>query len=352
VKYIKMFENWLIYNLNLENFQCILEDWGEPRYRAEQIWQGLYIQLWDSSDKFTNIPISLREKLGGQFVFGHLEPISILYSADGFTTKILFRLPDGAAIEAVLMEYDKRRTLCISTQVGCAMGCVFCATGQMGLSRNLSSGEIVEQVLFYVRLLKERGEKVTNIVLMGMGEPFLNYDAVMSSIELLNHPEGLKIGSRRITISSVGIIPAIEKFTNEEKQVNLAISLHATDNDLRSSMLPINIKYPIDELIKVCRNYVKTTGRRITFEWALIQDLNDSPEQADELGILLKGLNCHVNIIPLNPTKGYAGKKSETIRVNEFKKKLDQHKISCTIRVRRGLDIQAGCGQLAYNIIK
>jgi len=352
VKYIKMFENWLIYNLNLENFQCILEDWGEPRYRAEQIWQGLYIQLWDSSDKFTNIPISLREKLGGQFVFGHLEPISILYSADGFTTKILFRLPDGAAIEAVLMEYDKRRTLCISTQVGCAMGCVFCATGQMGLSRNLSSGEIVEQVLFYVRLLKERGEKVTNIVLMGMGEPFLNYDAVMSSIELLNHPEGLKIGSRRITISSVGIIPAIEKFTNEEKQVNLAISLHATDNDLRSSMLPINIKYPIDELIKVCRNYVKTTGRRITFEWALIQDLNDSPEQADELGILLKGLNCHVNIIPLNPTKGYAGKKSETIRVNEFKKKLDQHKIPCTIRVRRGLDIQAGCGQLAYNIIK
>jgi len=347
-----MFENWLIYNLNLENFQCILEDWGEPRYRAEQIWHGLYIQLWDSSDKFTNIPISLREKLGGQFVFSHLEPISILYSADGFTTKILFRLPDGAAIEAVLMEYDKRRTLCISTQVGCAMGCVFCATGQMGLSRNLSSGEIVEQVLFYVRLLKERGEKVTNIVLMGMGEPFLNYDAVMSSIELLNHPEGLKIGSRRITISSVGIIPAIEKFTNEEKQVNLAISLHATDNDLRSSMLPINIKYPIDELIKVCRNYVKTTGRRITFEWALIQYLNDSPEQADELGILLKGLNCHVNIIPLNPTKGYAGKKSETIRVNEFKKKLDQHKIPCTIRVRRGLDIQAGCGQLAYNIIK
>ena len=347
-----MFENWLIYNLNLENLQRMLEDWGEPRYRAKQIWQGLYIQLWDSSDKFTNIPIILREKLGGQFVFSHLEPISILSSKDGFSTKTLFRLPDGAAIEAVLMEYYKRRTLCISTQAGCAMECVFCATGQMGLSRNLSSGEIVEQVLFFMRLLKERGEKVTNIVFMGMGEPFHNYDAVMSCIKLLNHPEGLNIGSRRITISSVGIIPAIEKFAKEKGQVNLAISLHAIDNDLRSSILPINIKYPIDELIKVCRKYVKTTGRRITFEWALIQDLNDSTEQADELGNLLKGLNCHVNVIPLNPSEGYAGKKSETIQVNAFKKKLDQHKIPCTIRVRRGLDIQAGCGQLAYNIIK
>jgi 23S rRNA (adenine2503-C2)-methyltransferase len=265
----------------------------------------------------------------------------------------LFHLPGGAAIEAVLMRYANRRTLCISTQAGCAMGCVFCATGQMGLRSNLSSGEIVEQVLYYARQLHGEGDQVTNIVIMGMGEPFHNYDASMAAIDRLNQPQGYHFGARRFTVSTVGLIPAIQRFTSEGRQVNLAISLHAADDALRNSLLPINRKYPLKDLIQACQEYVDTTHRRISFEWALIQDTNDSLEQARKLAQLLQVFRrgaatlCHVNIIPLNPTRAYRGKATTRDQAIPFKDELEKHHIPCTIRIRRGIDIQAGCGQLA-----
>jgi 23S rRNA (adenine2503-C2)-methyltransferase len=342
-----MSDTKLIYDFSFEELEEIFDDWGEPAFRATQIWEGLYSHLWNNPDEFTNIPTVLRIKLDDEFTFNHLTPLKKIGSQDGFTTKTLLGLPDGNAVEAVLMEYDKRRTLCISTQVGCAAGCKFCATGQMGFRKNLSSGEIIEQVLFYARILRERDEKVTNIVYMGMGEPFLNYDPTLKSIKQLNHPKGFNLGTRRFTISTVGIIPQIKRFTQEKSQINLAISLHAADNQLRSSLLPINNKYPIEELLKACHEYVQVTGRRVTFEWALIHQINDSIEQAEKLSKLLKGLNCHVNIIPLNPTPGFDGEKTPPHQVDEFKNMLDKHHIPCTVRVRRGIDIQAGCGQLA-----
>lgn len=330
--------------IELEN---VLKEWGEPAYRAEQIWRGLYQQLWTLPDQFTTLPKGLRQRLGEAFTFSHLKPVTSLRSSDGNTIKTLFQLPDELAVEAVLMRYERRNTLCISTQVGCAMGCVFCATGQMGFKRHLSPGEIVEQVLYYARLLRQENEEVTNVVVMGMGEPFHNYDATMKAIDILNHPLGMNLGARRFTISTVGLVPAIRRFATEKRQVNLAISLHATRDDLRSSLLPINRKYPIQEVLAACRDYVAQTGRRITFEWALIQGVNDSVETARELATLLKGLLCHVNVIPLNPTRRYSGTGSTRERANAFKAELERHGIPCTVRIRRGIDIQAGCGQLA-----
>jgi 23S rRNA (adenine2503-C2)-methyltransferase len=217
----------------------------------------------------------------------------------------------------------------------------------MGFGRNLTSGEITEQVLVFARKLAEQGERVTNIVFMGMGEPLHNYDNVMSTIDRLNDPEGMKFGARRFTISTVGLVPAIQKFAAETRQVNLAVSLHAADDALRESMLPINARYPIDELMNSLRDYVETTNRRITFEWALIHQVNDTPEQAHKLAALLKGLLAHVNLIPLNPTQGFDGQATSRQRADDFKSILENQNISCTIRVRRGIDIQAGCGQLA-----
>jgi 23S rRNA (adenine2503-C2)-methyltransferase len=340
-------EKPLIYDLDLEEIAGIIEEWGEPAYRATQIWKSLYKQLRESWDEFSTLPQPLRHRLEENFSLSGLRPEIVLASQDNETTKTLFSLPDGAAVEAVLMRYNKRRTLCISTQVGCAMGCVFCATGQMGFRRNLTSGEIVEQVVYYARQLNALGERVTNVVLMGMGEPLHNYNASIQAIDRLNHSEGMNLGARRFTVSTVGLIPGIRRFTNEHRQINLAVSLHATDDELRSSMLPINRKYPVDELLKACRDYVRKTHRRITFEWALIRDVNDMREHARELGARLQGMLCHVNVIPLNPTKGYGGQATTRQRAEAFQAELERLGIPCTIRVRRGIDIQAGCGQLA-----
>jgi 23S rRNA (adenine2503-C2)-methyltransferase len=336
-----------IYDLSLAEIKSLVRMWGEPKYRAQQIWEGLYQRLYQIPDAFTTLPLAMRKRLADEIEFSRLEVRTTQQSSDGETTKTLFLLPDQQAIETVLMRYHQRRTLCISTQAGCAMGCVFCATGQMGFRRNLSAGEIVEQVLYYARLLAQENEKVTNVVVMGMGEPFHNYENTLRAVEYLNHPEGFNLGQRRFTISTVGLIPMIEKFADEQHQINLAISLHAVDDDLRSSMLPINKKYPIGNLLEACRHYVDKTHRRITFEWALIYDVNDSPEQAQKLAQLLKGLLCHVNVIPLNPTHGYSGKATTRERAIEFQQILNQAGIPCTIRIRRGIDIQAGCGQLA-----
>jgi 23S rRNA (adenine2503-C2)-methyltransferase len=341
----------LIYDLDLPALTDLVKTWGEPAFRAKQIWTGLYKNFWQTPDEFTNLPKSLREKLAVEVRFDVLTPTLKLDSTDGQTRKTLFKLPDGRRVEAVLMRYDKRRTLCISTQVGCAMGCTFCATGQMGFTRNLSSGEIVAQVMYYARLLHDENDVVTNVVVMGMGEPFHNYNNTMAAIDRLNDSDGYNFGARRFTISTSGLVPAIRKFTRERRQVNLAVSLHAAEDDLRGSMMPVNRKYNVAELIQACREYVETTGRRITFEWALINGVNDTPEEARKLATLLKGLLCHVNAIPLNPTTGYAGKATTHERANAFKQPLEQNGIPCTIRIRRGIDIQAGCGQLASRIV-
>ena len=367
----------LIYDLDLNSITELMNSWGEAAYRAKQIWQGLYRHLYNSPLQFPNIPKALREKLANELNFAGIEPVRVLDSSDKQTRKTLFKLQDGNFIEAVLMRYGEpaplhlplnttasnlggvsrpkgvdeggknRRTLCISTQAGCAMGCVFCATGQMGFKRHLSSGEIVAQVLYYARLLKKENLSVTNIVLMGMGEPFHNYDNTMKAIDRLNDANGYNFGARRFTISTVGLVPQIKRFADEKRQVNLAISLHAADDKLRQSMLPVNKKYNIDEVLEACRYYVSQTGRRITFEWALINGVNDTPEEAHKLATRLKGLLCHVNAIPLNPTQGYKGQGTTRERAQRFKELLEQAGIPCTIRMRRGIDIQAGCGQLA-----
>ncbi len=339
----------LVYDLDLPDLSNILKEMDQPIYRVDQIWQGLYQQFWNSPAQFTNLPGVLRDKLASTLEFQGLVPASILRSSDGQTIKTLFHLLDGKSIESVLMRYSKRNTLCISTQVGCAMGCVFCATGQMGFTRNLTSGEIVAQVMYYAHLLHSENQVVTNVVLMGMGEPFHNYDNTMGAIDRLNNPQGYNFGARRFTISTVGLVPAIRRFAAEKRQVNLAISLHAADDTLRASMLPVDKRYGLDELLEACHEYVSLTGRRITFEWALINGINDTPEQANLLAKKLKGLLCHVNAIPLNPTTGYSGQSTTRDHADRFKEMLELQGIPCTIRLRRGIDIQAGCGQLAIN---
>jgi 23S rRNA (adenine2503-C2)-methyltransferase len=347
-----------IYDLEYSDLKNLLAELGEPSYRTDQIWQGLYKHYWKTPDEFTSLPKTLREQLGQILRFEDLKPLRYLDSSDGQTRKTLFQLYDKRVIEAVLMKYDPtthkghgRRTLCISSQAGCAMGCVFCATGQMGFKRHLTSGEIVAQVMYYARMLHEQGENVTNIVLMGMGEPFHNYDNTMAAIDRLNDSNGYNFGARRFTISTVGLVPMIRRFADEKRQVNLAISLHAADDDERSSIMPVNKKYNIGQLLEACRYYVNQTGRRITFEWALISGVNDTEEVARKLAARLKGLMCHVNAIPLNPTSGYQGRATTRQSAARFKETLEQAGIPCTIRMRRGIDIQAGCGQLAGSFV-
>ncbi len=335
------------FDYDLTDLENLLVSWGEPGYRIDQVWRGMYQGLKVNPGEISNIPKSLRIRLKDYFNYSNLLTESTLISANGQTEKTLFRLPDNLAIETVLMRYEKRRTLCISTQSGCALGCVFCATGQMGFGRHLTSGEIIEQVVLFERILRENDESLTNIVVMGMGEPFHNYDNTMAALDRLNHPKGLNMGARRFTVSTVGLIPQILRFAKERRQINLAISLHAAEDELRNSMLPINKRYPLRDLMDACREYVNTTHRRITFEWALILGVNDTVEQANTLAELLHGMLCHVNIIPLNPTKGYAGESTTIQRARIFQGELERKGISCTIRVRRGIDIQAGCGQLA-----
>jgi 23S rRNA (adenine2503-C2)-methyltransferase len=357
-----------IYDLDLEDLNQLLKSWDEPSYRATQIWDGLYQKFWSSTDEFSTLPKNLRKKLGEYFSpndeivdkpssYQTLHPISTQESNDGETIKTLFSINHGYFVEAVLMRYRKRRTLCISTQAGCAMGCVFCATGQMGFKRHLSSGEIIEQVIYYARELARGNEHVTNIVIMGMGEPFHNYDATLAAVDRLNDTDGFNLGARRFTISTVGLVPGIKRFTNEHRQVNLAISLHAVEDELRSQLLPINKKYPLDDLFTACLEYVHMTHRRLSFEWALIEGKNDTTDQANLLAQNLQkfrhgsSILCHVNLILLNPTKNYLGQASTHQKSVTFQNILEQNGIPCTIRLRRGIDIEAGCGQLAGKYI-
>ncbi len=339
-----------LYALTLDELTQLLAEWGEQKFRAKQIWEWLYEKRVTSFEAMTNLPGALRQRLQAETTLGTLTLVTEQISRDG-TVKRLYKLTDGQLIESVLMLYDDdRRTACISTQAGCAMGCVFCATGQMGFVRHLRADEIFEQALRFAQELEQQGERLSNVVLMGMGEPFHNYDESVRSVRRLMHDLG--IGARHITISTVGLVPQIERFADEELQVKLAISLHAATDEERAALLPVNKRWPLHELLAACREYVRKTGRRITFEWAAIAGQNDTPEEAHKLGALLKGLLCHVNIIPLNPTGGYAGRPSDMAAVEQFIAILATYGVSGTVRVRRGIDIDAGCGQLKSKVIK
>ncbi|MGQ9887841.1 MAG: 23S rRNA (adenine(2503)-C(2))-methyltransferase RlmN [Aggregatilineales bacterium] len=339
-----------LYDLTQEELTRLLEGWGEPAYRARQLWAWLYERRARSFDAMTNLPARLRERLSAETALGALALEAEQVSRDG-TVKRLYRLADGQLIESVLMVYDDdRRTACISTQAGCAMGCVFCATGQMGFARHLSAGEIFEQAVRFAAELEASGERLSNVVLMGMGEPFHNYDASLAAIRLLM--DRLTIGARHITVSTVGLVPQIHRFADEGLQVRLAISLHAATDERRAALLPVNRRWPLAELISACRHYVDKTGRRVTFEWAAIAGHNDGPEEAHRLGRLLQGLMCHVNIIPLNPTSGYAGGPAAREALDRFVAVLAEYGVSATVRVRRGIDIDAGCGQLKAAVVR
>ena len=333
-----------LYGLTEADLETQIVSLGQPRFRAKQIVKWVYEKGVTDFSEMSNLPISLRQTLSESFCFGHLTIDMEQVSKDG-TCKRLYRLKDNKLIESVLMPYrDGRRTACISSQAGCAMGCKFCATGQMGFARHLTAEEIFEQAQRFSQELQAKGERLSNIVLMGMGEPFHNYQAVIKSIHLLK--DRLGIGARKITVSTVGLAPKIRAFAKEGLQVKLAISLHSTLDEERSAMMPINRKYSIEQLMDACREFVEVTNRRITFEYALIQGQNDTVEEATRLRDLLRGLMCHVNVIPLNPTSGYEGLPSDPVRVQNFIEILERGGIPATIRVRRGIDIDAGCGQL------
>ncbi|UCC77176.1 MAG: 23S rRNA (adenine(2503)-C(2))-methyltransferase RlmN [Anaerolineales bacterium] len=336
----------LLTDLSVEQLTSWVADQGEPTYRATQLFEWIHRSLVFDFSAMTNLPLGFRHTLADVASAQSLAPLEALTSANGLTTKTLFRLRDGETIEAVLMRYESRRTVCISSQVGCAIGCPFCATGQSGFKRNLCTSEIVDQVLYYAQQLKVREESITNVVFMGMGEPLANYDATWHAVQILNDQRGLGLGARRFTISTVGLAPGIRRLAQESLTVGLAVSLHAANDKLRDRLVPVNRRYPLSELIAACQEYTRRTGRRVSFEYALIQGVNDAPEQATELAHLLRGLLCHVNLIPLNPTEGCDDQPPDRQRMMSFRRALTRMGIGNTLRLARGVDIQAGCGQL------
>jgi 23S rRNA (adenine2503-C2)-methyltransferase len=357
-------------SLTLPQMQQWLVELGEPPFRAKQLYSWLYQLLATDFSAMTNLPQALRSRLAQEASIGPMILRSELHSKDDRTRKILLELDDGRLIESVLMLYPPigessvRATVCVSTQAGCAFGCTFCATGQMGFDRHLTAGEIVAQVLFFARELRDapwsaRGDRegrlvrnapidhITNIVLMGMGEPLHNYDNVMQALRILNNPDGFNLGARHMTVSTVGLVPAIRKLSQEPLQVNLAISLHAPTDELRSQTMPINKKYPLEELLTACKDYIAATGRQVTFEYVLLAGVNDTAEYAHLLGELLAPLKqfAHVNCIPVNATSADY-KPPSGMAIRAFRNILFEHGVSNSVRAERGDDIAAACGQL------
>ncbi|HOK35083.1 MAG TPA: 23S rRNA (adenine(2503)-C(2))-methyltransferase RlmN [Candidatus Pacearchaeota archaeon] len=328
--------------MNSQLIKKILKN--EPSFRLKQIKEAVFCNLIEDWSEAKNLPLSLRKILNERYSLTIKTQTFI--SKNSNTIKALVTLKDGLKIETVLMRHkDKRNTVCVSSEVGCPLGCVFCATGKMGFKRNLESYEIVEQVLFFARYLKKSGRKVTNVVFMGMGEPFLNYKNVIKAIRILNDKEGLNIGARKISISTVGITEGIEKLAEENLQVNLAISLHAPENKLRSELMPINKRYPIQKVLKAVDNYILKTKRRVMFEYIMIKGINDSDKCAKNLAKLLKKPLYFLNLISYNPTGIFQSSSSK--RIKKFREILEKEGISVTERYRFGRDIKSACGQLA-----
>ncbi|MDX8362302.1 MULTISPECIES: 23S rRNA (adenine(2503)-C(2))-methyltransferase RlmN [Bacillaceae] len=334
-----------IYSLKLEELQSWLKSNGEKSYRAKQVFEWLYIKRVDSFDDMTNLSKSLRELLVQHFSITTLKTIIQQTSSDG-TMKFLFELYDGYSIETVLMTHNYGNSVCVTTQVGCRIGCTFCASTLGGLKRNLTAGEIVAQVVTVQKALDELNERVSHVVIMGIGEPFDNYDQMLSFLKIINDDAGLNIGARHITVSTSGIIPKIYQFADENMQINFAISLHAPNSDIRSNLMPINRAYKLPELMDAVRYYIDKTGRRVSFEYGLFGGVNDQVEHAEELAKLIKGINCHVNLIPVNyvPERDYV--RTPKNQIFAFEKTLKKRGINVTIRREHGHDIDAACGQL------
>ena len=325
---------------------------GQPRYRADQLLHALYQERRTTLDPITTLPAALRAGLDSEgYEVTSAAEVRRVVSADGQTTKLLLRMSDGILIETVLMQYPPsghghpRSTVCVSTQAGCAMGCVFCATGQMGFERNLHAEEVVAQVLAIQRLLDQRRQHVTNIVFMGMGEPLANYAETIRAVRILTDPRAFGLGQRNITVSTVGLVHAIDRLAAERLQVGLAISLHAPNDELRQRLVPTAGPTSVEDLMAAARRYFDATGRRVTFEYALLDGINDSVETAAELARLLRGSGSHVNLIPVNPTAGGFGRPSRG-RTLAFERTLLDAGINCTVRVEKGTEISAACGQL------
>ena len=329
-------------DLNVEELEMFVQKIGEKKFRAKQIFEWIAKGV-TSIDEMTNLSVSLREKLNKCAYVCKLEIIEKLQSKIDETAKYLLKLPDGNIIESVLMKYKHGYSICISSQVGCRMGCKFCASTGIGFIRNLTAGEILAQVF---TVSKDLGDRISNIVMMGRGEPFDNYDNVLKFLQLVNNENGLNIGLRHISISTCGVVPKILEFANKNLQVTLSISLHATTDEVRNGMMPINRRYNINELIKACKEYIRITNRRITFEYSLVDGVNDSDKDALNLVKLIRGMLCHVNLIPVNEIDSSNYKQSKKNAVERFKNILLTNGINATVRRELGSDIKAACGQL------
>ncbi len=348
---VAIYETTFLHDLDFEALARRLQTDGVRSVHTRQLWQALHrgpaLDLRKADDLPPPVQRWLDSHLDQDVVIDHPEVVTEIASRDGYTRKLLLRLADGSEIETVIMGYENRFTACLSTQVGCAMGCVFCATGQMGFGRHLRPGEIVAQVLAANRLLQARGESgLRNLVLMGMGEPLHNYDAVMQALKIVADDRGIGIAGSRITVSTVGIVPEILRFAREGQPYNLAVSLHATTDEERSALVPVNQRWPISELLAACRSFSNSTGKRVFFGWTLIDGKNDRPEHARQVAKLLSGMDAHLNLIRLNPTDGYEGEASDTGAAEKFSALIQESGLPCTIRQRRGIDVGAGCGQL------
>ena len=335
-----------LYGYRLNQLTTLLAGWGEPAYRAKQVYEWMFKRRARDFDEMTNLPKSLRDRLRAAFTLVSLHEVAKQDSSLDGTTKFLFALPDGATIETVIMRHDYGNSVCVSTQVGCKMGCKFCASTLGGLARNLSAGEIVEQVVHCQRLLDVVGERVSSVVLMGSGEPLDNYEAATAFIDIITDPDGLQIGQRHITLSTVGIVPGIYRLADERRGITLAVSLHAASDQSRSRMMPVNKAYDIASLLEACHYYYNQTGRRITFEYALIKDHNDHLQDAQKLAGLIAALPCHVNVIPVNYVPERGLKRTSNEQILAFVRELQRLGVNATVRREMGGDISAACGQL------
>lgn len=337
-----------IKDYNLDSLKLEMQAIGEKPFRAEQIFKWLFVEKVKSFDEMTNLSLELRNKLKENYDICNLTIERKLESKDG-TKKYLFGLKDGNAIETVLMQYKYGKTVCVSSQIGCKMGCKFCASTGIPFIRSLTAGEIVEQV---VAIEQDENCKVSNVVFMGIGEPMDNFENVLNAISIFNNPKGLNIGARHISVSTSGVVPKIYEFADKDIQCTLSISLHSANNEVRSSMMPVNKAYNIQELMKACRYYIEKTNKRISFEYALAKDNNSNLDDAKELCDLLKGMLCHVNLIPINKIENGEYQKASLENIMKFRDYLNDHGIVATIRRELGSDIDAACGQLRRKNLK
>lgn len=347
-----------ITDLSLDELRALMAELGQPAYRAEQVAAWIYRSTISTFDEMTNVPKALRAALAERFRFSAVAAEAELVSSDGETRKAVLRLADGELIESVLMRYPQRwdgtgaerATVCVSTQVGCPVRCSFCATGLMGFGRNLSAGEILDQALHFLRFSRKNPPVVRNVVFMGMGEPLLNYEATMAAAARLVDPACAGLGVHRLTVSTSGWLPGLQRLAVDPLAVRLAVSLHAPNDALRDVLVPLNRRYPLADLMAACREYQRNTGRRITFEYILLDGINDSPALARELARLLRGMDAHVNLIPMNPVQDLPYAPSPPERVQAFHAILRERGLICTVRREMGRDIQAACGQLRTEI--